>query len=102
MPIFQTARFRSTGHPSNASAGPAASILRCSAMRLDYQVITEGNLSQLEAFVRRVIEDCQSGRATVEEGAGAIRMPVEAVNDGQWGDVQMWLHTAQDSGELIH
>lgn len=65
-------------------------------------MFAEENLSQLEAFVRRVIEDCQSGCATVEEGTGAIKMLVEAVEDGRWGDVQMWLQTAQDTGELVH
>jgi tagatose-1,6-bisphosphate aldolase len=70
---------------------------------MDYQVMfSKENRSQLEAFVRRVIADCQSGRATLEEGTGAIEMLVEAVKDGQWGDVQMWLQTVQDSRELIH
>ena len=91
---------RRTSHARSPSAREL--LIQPTSILMDYQMITEGNLSQLEAFVRRVIEDCQSGRATVEEGAGAIKMLVEAVNDGQWGDVQMWLQTAQDSGELIH
>jgi hypothetical protein len=38
----------------------------------------------------------------VEEGAGAIKMLVEAVKDGQWSDVQMWLQTGHDTDELVH
>jgi len=54
-------------------------------------MMIERNL--IENFLRHVIEDCRSGRATVEEGTGAISMLVEAVKDEQWSDVQMWLQT---------
>lgn len=70
----------------------------------DQVMFVEGNLSlsRLETFLHRVIEDCKTGRATVEEGAGTIKLLVEAVKDGQWSDVQMWLQTAQDADDLLH